>query len=747
VHFSSIAEFSKGITRLTSLRARLLFLLFLILLPVYSFILYTIFDARQLAIDNARKEARSFIHLVAQKQINLIEIARQQLVSISQLSVVRRADSVSQCNNMFAELHKQYPIYANLGVIDKDGTVRCSAVPLKGRLNLSHRRYFIDAMATRDFVIGDYQTGLVTGKTSLNLAYPVLDANGHSQAVMYIALDLNKLSGDLPDSAILPEGSRLMILDNLGTVLARNPDLEHWVGKSLPDAPLTQYILKHRDGGNAEEPGIDGVKRLYVYEPLYKSSTQQVYISAGIPLSAVYADANTLLFRALLLMAVVTSAVIALAWFGSWALILRPMIALKDATGRIGHGDFDARTKLQHTPDEFGQLAHSLDDMADSLQARHSEAVRAEARFTNIVNMAADAIISVDEEQRIIIFNYGAEQIFGYTSAEMLGQPLSILLPERYTHAHHQHVRQFAKATDVSRHMNRRPDIFGRRKDGNEFFAEASISRAQENGKMVFTVFLRDISERKEAEEQIRQLNINLERRVTERTAELAAANEELEAFSYSVSHDLRTPLRAIDGFSQVIVEDFANKIEPQAMDYLGRIRAASQRMGVLIDDMLALSRVTRTEMLRNKVNLSLLANNVLVELQKSAPDRKIQWQIKPGLTCMGDLRLLNMVLVNLFSNAWKFTAHSVQPHIEFGSSLNIDGKTEFFVRDNGAGFDMAYANKLFGPFQRLHSTTEFPGTGVGLAIVKRIILRHGGTIRGESTVGQGATFYFTLPD
>lgn len=255
---------------------------------------------------------------------------------------------------------------------------------------------------------------------------------------------------------------------------------------------------------------------------------------------------------------------------------------------------------------------------------------------------------------------------------------------------------------------------------------------------------LRIASARQRAEGDHR-MKADLERRVTERTAELQAVNRELEAFSYSVSHDLRAPLRAIDGFSQAVLEDYADRLDDQGKDYLNRVRAATQRMGHLIDDMLTLSRVTRVEMQRGTVDLSALAADVFAELQKSEPERKVDWRIESGLVAQGDAQLLRVALVNLLGNAWKFTGKTANAKIEFGAMRNSDGATDFFVRDNGAGFDMTYAGKLFGAFQRLHLISEFPGTGIGLATVQRIIHRHGGRVWAEGAVGKGATFYFSF--
>jgi PAS domain S-box-containing protein len=264
------------------------------------------------------------------------------------------------------------------------------------------------------------------------------------------------------------------------------------------------------------------------------------------------------------------------------------------------------------------------------------------------------------------------------------------------------------------------------------------------------TVFI-DITARKEAEDARREaerelagMNVELERRVLERTLELEAANAELEAFSYSVSHDLRAPLRALDGFSLALIDDYGEQLDDTATDYLARVRAASQRMGQLIDDLLKLSRVSRREMVREQVDLTALAREVLADLREAEPTRVVNGHVEDGLVAGGDPALLRVVLQNLLANAWKFTSRKQEARIEVGAERR-DGVTAYFVRDDGAGFDSTYVDKLFTPFQRLHTAGEFPGTGVGLATVKRIVRRHGGSVWAESVVDSGATFYFTL--
>jgi PAS domain S-box-containing protein len=351
-------------------------------------------------------------------------------------------------------------------------------------------------------------------------------------------------------------------------------------------------------------------------------------------------------------------------------------------------------------------------------------------------------IFMLDTGGHIASWNLGAERIKGYRAEEIIGEHFSRFYTDEDI-AGGKPPRELEVASAVGRYAEEGWRV---RKDGTLFWASVVITALRdESGQLRgFAKVTRDMTERREAEELLRGLNEELEQRVAERTAQLEAANRELEAFSYSVSHDLRAPLRGIDGFSQALLEDYADRLDEHGLDYLRRVRAATQRMSRLIDDLLGLSRITRGELRRETVDLSGLARSVVEQLREAHPERRVEFHVAGGLTAQGDARLLRIALENLLANASKFSSKNAGAVIEFGV-MRDDGGDVYFVRDNGAGFDMQYASKLFGAFQRLHDVREFEGTGIGLATVQRIVRRHGGRVWAEGEPGRGATFYFTL--
>lgn len=367
---------------------------------------------------------------------------------------------------------------------------------------------------------------------------------------------------------------------------------------------------------------------------------------------------------------------------------------------------------------------------------RAEDALRSsEARYRLLVEQSPLGIAIIDHRGFIDQANPAACEMLGYPHEELIGRdPLTIM-----DSTDHAQAREDVSPLRVGEAL--RIELNMTRKDGSRLPVMGS-TRQMPDGR--YQYIFQDISERKQAEEDVRALNEQLDKRVRERTAELEAANRELESFSYSVSHDLRAPLRAINGFSNLLISDYAEKLSGEALMYLDKVKENANKMALLIDDLLAFSRLSRNPLKKRRVDLRGLVVQVIEELHVEAGNREIKWQIGDLPTCQADPALLKQVYTNLIGNALKYTRPRPAPVIEIGSR-HLRGQTVYFVRDNGVGFDMRYAGNLFGVFQRLHSEAEFEGTGIGLAIVQRIVNRHGGKIWAEAEVDQGATFFFTL--
>ncbi|HXN65521.1 MAG TPA: PAS domain S-box protein [Candidatus Acidoferrales bacterium] len=348
-----------------------------------------------------------------------------------------------------------------------------------------------------------------------------------------------------------------------------------------------------------------------------------------------------------------------------------------------------------------------------------------------VSNVKDYALLMLGPEGRVATWNVGAERIKGYSAEEIVGHHFSRFYTQEDVDRG-KPAQQLAIAAEQGRLEDEGWRV---RKDGSRFWANVVMTalRDQSGALRGFGTVTRDMTERKVIEEEMAVQN-----------AQLESANGELEAFCYSVSHDLRAPLRGIDGFSQALLEDYGDQLDDKGKEYLQRVRAAVQRMGALIDDLLNLSRITRGDMRREPMDLSQVARSIADELRTTEPNRTAEFVIAPRLQAQGDPRLMRVVLENLLRNAWKFTSKRNSARIEFGRTAN-NGHSAFFVKDNGAGFDPNYSSRLFGAFQRLHSASEFPGTGVGLATVQRIILRHGGKVWAQGDVNLGATFFFEL--
>lgn len=436
--------------------------------------------------------------------------------------------------------------------------------------------------------------------------------------------------------------------------------------------------------------------------------------------------------------------------------ITEPVLRLAQFAREIGETGRSQKSFTHDSDDEIGFLTQSFSNMSSLIEMRERardqavEALRvSERRIRLLLDATAEAIYGLNAQGECILINPSCVRMLGFDTADQL---LGFDMHAR-VHAPPKNENATAKSNEsclfcqtllkkVPKHS---ADAQLWKRDGSplpvEFWSYPIVDDAIFNG--VVVSFL-DISERKTAQREIEKHRLHLEELVSERTKQLESVNAELEAFSYSVSHDLRAPLRSLDGFSKILMDDYYNQLDPTANDYLQRIRRSSQRMGELIEDMLGLSRVTRYAMKLQDIDLSALATEILSTFAMQSPDRTVEVIVQPDLVVRGDLGLMRIALENLLSNAWKYSQHALKPTIEVGLQDN-EGESEYFVRDNGAGFDMEYAHNLFKPFQRLHNLTDYPGSGIGLAIVQRVIKRHNGRIWAHATPNQGATFFFTV--
>jgi PAS domain S-box-containing protein len=628
------------------------------------------------------------------------------------------------------------PVYDQLRLSLPDGTAighSASASP-----SIAQRKYFIDALTSPGLTVGEPARSYRTGEWTLGFARGVRDPSGKVVAVVSATLRLDRMQ-QLLDARSLPAGSRILLLNEKGRMLARTDDDERMLGSDVSRLPTGKRALELKEGTDILTTR-KGVPRLTSV-----ATAQKVpwIVVVAVPTEVALARAREQERQSLLLFAGAFAFALAAGVLVARRLI-EPMRRITGDALAFAGGDLERRCDVR-SPSEMGVLARTFNSLAGQVQARTVSLKESEARYRAMFEAHPQPMWVFDRPTlRFLAVNDAAVAQYGYSREEFLALKVSDVRPPEeeqrfldYLEAQGPTMRTFG----LWRH---------RRKDGTLLDVEVATHDITFGGRPALHSVVIDVTERMRMEREVRRLNHELEERVRSRTVELQAINRELEAFTYSVSHDLHNPLRAIDGFSMLLEQHAGASLDEEGRDYLSRIRSATQRMGNLSSALLDLSRVSRGSLRKTRVDLSALARQAAGELAALDPRRRVEWRIEPGLVAEGDAGLLRSVLDNLLGNAWKYTGRRELAVIELGGGGIEEGATGpmrcFHVRDNGSGFDMAYAAKLFLVFQRLHSPHEFEGTGVGLATVERIVQRHGGTVRGEGVPDEGACFYFSLP-
>jgi len=600
-------------------RNRLVILMLLGVLPALGLVVYLNVEQRRLETRRIREAAVATAQLSAANQENFIAHTRQLLATLSQFAFLTLTTNSNFAHEHLSNLRKLAPDYLNFGLIETNGLLFCSSELFTNAINLGDRAYFRRTVQTKKFSAGDFQVGRLTHQPALNFGYPILN-EGRLQRILYASLRLALLSDVLSHIALPPESS-ISVLDRNGTVLARAPAPEKWVGKSWGNDAMLQRILQ-AEPGVFEMTGTDRVPRLLAVTPVHDGDSASLFVTVDIPLRVGYERANQNLMRNVIFLGIVGVVILLAGRSYAKRSFLQPVETLAAAARELAAGNLNARVGNIEGTTELVQLGRAFDEMAQRRQERQKE----------------------------------VEQ------------------------------------------------------------ANAEISR----------------------------INQELDERVKDRTAALEVANRELEAFSYSVSHDLRAPLRHVSGFVDLLRRK-STTLDDDSRRFVDFIGIASKQMSTLVEDLLSFSRMSRTELNLARVNLSELVEQVRATFDGELKGRAVEWMIQPLPEVQGDLPLLRVVLTNLIGNAVKYTRPRDPARIEIGTQPD-ERQHVIYVRDNGVGFDMRYATKLFGVFQRFHHAEEFEGTGIGLATVQRIILRLGGRVWAEAKENEGATLYFSLP-
>ena len=629
-------------------------------------------------------------------------------IGTSLASRVRFRDLVAQgkwieAAEILRAVPSDFPFVERLFLADVEGTLMADVPELpsvKGR-NLAHRDWYQAVMRTeRPYISQVYRRAAPPRMNVFVAAVPIRSGKGEMLGILVVQVRLDTFFDWTKNIDVGPKGF-VYVVDRHGTLALHSKFPPQGDLIDYSSVPVVQQVLQGKRGVEIVFNPLENEERVAAYEPIAKHGWGVVLAQ---PTATVFAIRDGQLRRVMIAYGLIF--VVFVAYLASRIVIQR----------RQAKEDRRAKDELER------RVAERTAQLSDS-----------EERTRAIVDTAVDAIIVIDERGTIQRLNPGAERMFGYLQAEVAGKNVSTLMPSPYREQHDGYLARYL-ATGEKRIIGSGREVVARRKDGAEFPIYLAIAEMRLGESRMFTGIIRDITEAKRAAERQAHLVANLE-----------AANKELEGFSYSVSHDLRSPLRAIDGYSRILEEDYADKLDAEGRRLFGVIRESSQKMAMLIDDLLTFSKLGRQALVSSTVDTNALVKEVLRELRAAGDGKSARIAVADLPMAWGDRALLKQVWINLLANAIKFAGKKGKPIIEVSGTSDA-AENIYSVTDNGVGFDMRYYNKLFGVFQRLHSADEYPGTGVGLAIVQRVVTRHDGRVWAEGKLNHGAAFFFALP-
>ena len=767
------------------------------IVPAYVLIFYISIEHRKMALEEARKNTLNLVRIISREYKQLIDEAHHLLIAFSKSPQIQDFDSKG-CIALLSDLMKAHPYYANLGIVSLNGDVFCSAVPYEGPVNFADRKWFHEIRKTNEFTISEFIIGRITGKAIVVLGYPVIGSDKETKAFVFISIDLSWFN-EFAEKTELPDRSVFLMIDSQGTVLARYPDPEKLVG-TRPDVPVIKTILSLKKEGVTEGIGIDGIHHFIAFAPIHESD---IYVAIGIPSSTVFAGARRIFVNNLIYLLIVTIVIIAVTLFFSNISIVKPIRMLLGVTRRLSEGDASARTGVISKKGEYNNLANAFDEMASSLEIRQAEIERLSNLNLLILNSAGEGIYVVDKNGATIFLNPAAENMLGYKADELIGK----FTHEIWHHTRadgspypsEECPLHWTFKDKSTRYIT--DEVFWR-KDGISFPVEYLLTPILENEELPGAVIVfHDITERKETVKKIKEYSEHLEEMVGTRTKELEDANQELlllnseiqlrraeaeEAklqaegankaksdFLANMSHELRTPLNSIIGFSELVMDELYGKLNEKQKEYVNDIYDSGRHLLDLINDILDLSKVEagkmELELSRFLLEDVLFGSITMLKEKAMKHNIKLNLDIEPdaNIEIEADERKLKQIMFNLLSNAVKFTPDggsvSVHARIVNSEQLIVNSKKlftddyslttyrnfiEISVQDTGIGIKPEDIDKLFKEFSQIDMgyTRKYEGTGLGLALTKRLVELHNGKTWVESEIGKGSKFSFVIP-